>query len=268
MFHKMFTSSQRFHKAKCKDLRNIGQINDRIYDRHLGIPGFDPDKFSKSKILMIGAGGLNGEIGEGLVRKGIGELIFVDHDEVSLSNLNRQQFFQADIEKPKAVQIVKNLQKVGFMGTMLKGYAQYAQIYLEQEKPKPDLIVCGVDNDEARIASSKYSLANDIPVIFTAVSRDGNQGYVFIQKPDEACFGCVFPNSINNEVTPCPNVPAIKDILKVVAGLVIYGIDSVLMDRKITWNYRMVFLAGFMNDHKDLKVKNPDCQLCSKRTEE
>lgn len=266
MFLKMFTSSQRYHNAKCKDLRNIGQINDRIFERHLGIPGFDPAKFAKSKILMVGAGGLNGEIGEGLVRKGIGELTFVDHDEVSLSNLNRQQFFQNDIGKPKAIQIVGNLQKVGFMGTTLKGYAQYAQIYLELEQPKPDVIVCGVDNDEARIASSKYGLNNDIPVIFTAVSRDGNQGYVFIQKPAEACFGCVFPNSINNEITPCPNVPAIKDILKVVAGLVLYGTDSVLMGRKITWNYRMVFLAGFINDHKALKIKNRDCQLCSKRT--
>lgn len=264
MFQKMFINSRKFHKSKCDDLRNNNRLNDRIYERHLGISGFDPSQYSNFKILMIGAGGLNGEIGEGLVRKGIGEITFVDGDTVSLSNLNRQQFYKKDIGKNKAVQIVKNLSKVGFMGTRLKGYPLFFQEYLEKENCNPDLVVCGVDNDEARICASKYGLKHNIPVIFTAVSRDANQGYLFIQEAECACFGCMFPDAINNQVTPCPNIPAMKDILKVVSGMVLFGIDSVLMDRKRTWNYRMIYLAGFMSDSKSLKKQNPTCLLCSK----
>ncbi len=260
----MFLNSQNYHRAKCKDLTNQGRVNDRIYERQLGIHGFDLQKFQNLRLLMIGAGGINGEIGEGLVRKGIGELVFVDADTVSLSNLNRQQFYQKDIGKPKAIRLVQNLVKNGFMGTKLQGYPEYAQNYLELDHVRPDLVVCGVDNDETRVYISKYGIYNSIPVIFTAVSRDANHGYVFIQEPKKACFACSFPNSLNNYTTPCPNTPALKDILKIVAGIALYAIDAVLLDRHITWNYRMIYLAGYMADQKLIKGTNLNCELCSK----
>ncbi|MGP8321430.1 MAG: ThiF family adenylyltransferase [Methanosarcinaceae archaeon] len=265
MFQKMFTNSLKYHKTKCEDLRGFNRLNDRIYERHLGIAGFDPSKYSDLKVLMVGAGGLGGEIGEGLVRKGIGEILFVDGDTVSLSNLNRQLFNKRDLSKNKAVQIVKNLKKLGFMGTTLIGYPLFLQEYLESYSYKPDIVICGVDNDEARVSASSFGLKHNIPVIFTAVSRDANQGYTFIQKAGEACFGCVFPDAINNTKSPCPNTPAMKDILKIVGGMVLFAIDSILMDRKCNWNYRMFYLAGFMPDLKTVKECNPDCQLCSKK---
>jgi len=259
----MFISSQKFRKSKCKDLRNQGNINDRIFDRHLGVHGFDQIKYSNSRVDIVGAG-MNTELGEGLVRKGMGKISYIDYDIVSLPNLNRQYYQESDIGKPKAFQIIKNLQKLGFMGTELFGYNDFVQNYLEIHNPKPDIFVCGVDNDEARICIAKYGLKHSIPVIFTAVSRDANQCYVFIQKPDQACFGCVFPEAIHNSVSPCPNTPSMKDIIKVASGLVLFAIDSVLMGRPITWNFRMFYLAGFMDDSKSVKQRNINCELCSK----
>lgn len=257
----MSSNSQKYRKSKCKDLRNIGTLHDRIFDRHLGVPGFDQDKFSNSRIDIIGAG-MNTETGEGLVRKGIGKITYIDFDTISLPNLNRQYFRQEDLGKSKSFQIIKNLQKLGFMGTELNGYNDHVQNYLLNENPKPDLFVCGVDNDEARICVAKYGIDNKIPVIFTAVSRDANQCYVFIQKPKEACFGCVFPEAIHNTVSPCPNLPSMKDVIKVASGFVLFAIDSIVTDRPISWNYRMLFLAGFMNDQKSVKERNPNCELC------
>ncbi len=263
MFRKVSINSQKYRKTKCKDLKNIGTLNDRIYDRHLGVPGFDQNIYSNSRVDIIGAG-MNTELGEGLVRKGIGSIRYVDFDTVSLPNLNRQHFQQGDIGKPKAFQIIKNLQKVGFMGTELYGYNEYVQNYIKKYNPKPDLFICGVDNDEARICTAKYGLANNIPVIFTAVSRDANQCYVFIQKVGEACFGCTFPEAIHNTVSPCPNIPSMKDVIKVASGFVLFAIDSVLTNRPISWNYRLIFLAGFLDDHKTVKERNPNCELCGK----
>jgi len=264
MFQRTSTNSQSCNKAKCKDLSKYNRLNDRIFERQLGVPGFDQETIAKSEVMMVGAGGLGGEIGEGLVRKGIGKLTFFDADTVSVSNLNRQQFYRRDVGKNKATQVVKNLQKAGFMGTALKGYPLFFQEYQESKDNLPDIIVCGVDNDEARVYSAQFGIKYNIPVIFTAVSRDANQGYVLIQKPGDACFGCVFPHAISNKTSPCPNTPAMKDILKIVSGMVLFGIDSVLMDRKCTWNYRMTYLAGFMDDHKAMKKCNPDCPLCAK----
>jgi len=150
------------------------------------------------------------------------------------------------------------------MGITLNAYPYFFQEALENGTiPHTDLIVCGVDNDETRIFVSRYAIKNMLPVIFSAVSRDANQGYVFVQEPGKACFGCAFPKAISNESTPCPNTPAIKDILKVVSGFALYAADTILVSRKRDWNFRMIYLAGFVPDENRWIERKPECPLCS-----
>lgn len=48
------------------------------------------DRLAESKVVVLGLGGVGGACAEGLVRSGVGELILVDNDKVSASNINRQ----------------------------------------------------------------------------------------------------------------------------------------------------------------------------------
>lgn len=48
------------------------------------------EKLNKSKVLVVGIGGVGGYVCESLARSGIGELVIVDNDKVSISNINRQ----------------------------------------------------------------------------------------------------------------------------------------------------------------------------------
>lgn len=45
---------------------------------------------ANSKVAVFGIGGVGSYVVEALARSGIGNLTLVDHDEVSLTNLNRQ----------------------------------------------------------------------------------------------------------------------------------------------------------------------------------
>jgi hypothetical protein len=56
-----------------------------------------------------------------------------------------------------------------------------------------------VDNNPARVLASRYFRELRIPVIFTAVTADGDHGYVFIQEASGPCFGCLFPLPAKNE---------------------------------------------------------------------
>ena len=47
-------------------------------------------KLHKSKVAVFGIGGVGSFVVEGLVRAGIEKFILVDHDKISLTNLNRQ----------------------------------------------------------------------------------------------------------------------------------------------------------------------------------
>ena len=48
------------------------------------------EKISKSKIIIYGIGGVGSYVVEGLVRAGVENIVLVDNDVISLSNLNRQ----------------------------------------------------------------------------------------------------------------------------------------------------------------------------------
>ena len=66
-----------------------------------------------------------------------------------------------------------------------------------------DVAICGVDNNPARVAAARYFRAMEISVIFTAVSRDGDHGFVFVQDKTGPCIACMFPDMINDDRYPC-----------------------------------------------------------------
>lgn len=61
---------------------------------------------------IAGAGGLGSNIAVALARVGIGRLIIADHDRIEMSNLNRQQYFWAQIGQVKVRALLENLMKI------------------------------------------------------------------------------------------------------------------------------------------------------------
>ena len=48
------------------------------------------EKLFHSRVAVFGIGGVGSYVAEALARSGVGELVLVDQDTVSLSNINRQ----------------------------------------------------------------------------------------------------------------------------------------------------------------------------------
>jgi adenylyltransferase/sulfurtransferase len=236
-------------------------------DRQRKIYGFDQDVFSQSSVVCVGAGGIISQIAPTLVRKGIGRITLLDNDIVETSNLNRQRFYIKDIGKNKALALARNLQTECIVETEIRGYA----LRLEEAIARGiDLdcgaAICGVDNNPARVAASRYFRLKSIPVIFTAVSRDADHGYVFVQDADGTCIGCLFPDMINDDGYPCPGTPAIADILQALGSLAVYALDTLLMKRPRKWNYRCVRLSDGSHDATAMISTRDNCCMFSPRT--
>jgi molybdopterin/thiamine biosynthesis adenylyltransferase len=214
-------------------------------------------------VNCIGAGGIISQIAPTLVRKGIGSITLFDDDIVEASNLNRQRFYIKDVGKNKALALARNLQAECIAATETRGIPfRFEEAVARGIDLSCQLGICGVDNNPARVAVSRHFRAKGLPVIFVAVSLDGDHGYVFVQEKQGPCIACMFPDMVNDDRYPCPGTPAIADILQAVGALAVYAVDTVLMKRPRGWNYRRVSLADDALDGASLIKARAVCPLC------
>lgn len=243
-------------------IKLFGERIEGALDRHQGIAGFDQEKHSRSHVLCIGAGGLISNIAPTLCRKGIGKLTILDDDLVEASNLNRQRFYPKDIGKNKAIALVENLQSECTFSTQLIGYSLRLEEAIQHDVLDCDVVICGVDNNPARISACSFFRKRNIPVIFTAVSANADHGYVFIQDTTGPCWACVFPDSIDDHRFPCPRAPAMADILQAVGAVAVYAIDAISLERPRKWNCFRLSLSGVNSLVGCSLPQRRECQMC------
>lgn len=77
-------------------------------------------RVQRTRVVMVGAGGIGCELLKDLLLTGYGEIHIVDLDTVTLSNLNRQFLFRKkDIDKSKSLTIAKAVQSFNYFGAKL-----------------------------------------------------------------------------------------------------------------------------------------------------
>lgn len=203
-------------------------------------------------------------MGHGLIRKGVGHVALFDFDTVDPTNLPRQHFFLKDLGKPKAKALAHNLLPQATASSQIDGYVTSFQDAMNANLPiDGDVVVVGVDNNATRIAAAEYYHDKGIPVVFLAVDVQATRGYVFVQtsQPDDPCFQCLFPDAATDQrVFGCAG--ASIEILKTMAGVALYAIDSLLMERPRHWNYKAVFLDQG-GDGVRMIGQRENCPLCS-----
>ncbi len=117
------------------------------------IGGTGQKLLQKSRVLIIGAGGLGGPCGLYLAAAGVGTFGLVDDDVVDISNLHRQiQFGTADIGRSKTTSMKARL---GSLNPRVN-VAQHA-VRLDDNNAQSiiknyDLVLDGCDNFETRFA--------------------------------------------------------------------------------------------------------------------
>ncbi|KAH3674725.1 hypothetical protein WICMUC_003085 [Wickerhamomyces mucosus] len=155
------------------------------------------DKFNaihKSKILLVGAGGIGCELLKDLVLLGFGEIHVVDLDTIDLSNLNRQFLFRhKDIKQPKSFIAIDAVSKFNFHNSKLIPYQ--ASIFETDKFPLSwfnsfDLIFNALDNAEARSYINKIGLFLNKNIMETGTT--GINGYVQATIPNlSSCYDCL-----------------------------------------------------------------------------
>ena len=146
-------------------------------------------KIIKSKVLIIGMGGLGCPVAEFLTRAGIGNIGIVDFDKVDLSNIHRQSLFNLkDLKKSKVVAAKKKLNKINTQTKVQCYNLKLNKINQSKIIKKYDYIVDGSDNFETKLLVNDFCKKYKKFLVTGAISKFN---------------GHIFSFDFKNKNTPC-----------------------------------------------------------------
>ena len=220
----------------------------RRYARHIvlrGIGGEGQQRLKAARVLVIGAGGLGSPVIAYLAAAGVGTLGVVDHDTVSLSNLQRQLIHDTGgIGSPKAEsagQFVAALNPhVAFMPHAERLGLENAAAVMAGY----DLVLDGTDNFSTRRIAAEAAAARGLPLVSGAVSMFDGQVTVFA--PGGRQFADLYPATPDEADLPaCEVVGVLGAVTGVIGTLMameaiklITGLGTPLVDRLLLYDGR------------------------------
>ena len=126
------------------------------------------ERLSESCVAVIGVGGVGGYAAEMVVRSGVGRLIIMDSDDVSVSNKNRQLLaLDSTVGRPKCDVLKERLLDINpqLDITVIKEYLEADAVESVLEGYKIDFLVDAIDTLSPKMALIKYCMDRHIPLV-------------------------------------------------------------------------------------------------------
>jgi len=231
------------------------------YDRQIMIGEIGQkgqEKLKRSRVLIAGAGGLGSPVAIYLTAAGIGMIRMVDHDHVTLSNLNRQVLhWEEDIGRRKVDSARAKLRHLN-REVEFEGLAEtITESNVSKLVTGCDVIVDAMDNIPTRYILNRCAIEKHIPFFHGAVN--GFEGRVMTILPREtACLRCLYRGPVPQEKFPVIGVtPAVigsiqaTEVIKYLVG----------MGRLLT--NRLLIYDGLQASFSEFTInRNPHCDHC------
>lgn len=238
------------------------------YARHIvlhEIGGPGQQRLRNARVLVIGAGGLGSPSILYLAAAGVGTIGIVDHDHVSLSNLQRQVLHgMDDIDASKVESAAQAVARINPNVRVEEHVHRLEPGNAEALIRSYDLVLDGTDNFETRYLLNASCTAVKRPLISAAIGRWEGQLSVFRPWLGGPCYACIFPEAPEPGLVPACAAAGVLGALPGVMGSLqaaeavklITGAGKVLEGRLLLYDalgaeFRTIRLA-----------KRPDCEVC------
>lgn len=231
------------------------------YDRQIMIEQIGPEgqeKLKRSRVAIAGAGGLGSPIAIYLAAAGVGMIRLIDHDRVSLSNLNRQILHWAeDIEKKKVLSAETKLRKLNPEVKIEPIVETITETNIFRLLEGCDAIADAMDNLPTRYLLNRCAIEKNIPFFHGAIR--GFEGRAMTILPGKtACFRCLYRGTLPEEKFPVIGVtPAVIGSIQATEVIkYLLGIGQLLTNRLLMYDgLEAVFTEFVIN-------RNPECDHC------
>jgi molybdopterin/thiamine biosynthesis adenylyltransferase len=244
---------------------------EEFYARQIVMPELGrkgQEKLRRSKVVVVGLGGLGTVSSLYLALAGVGHIRLIDQDTVELNNLHRQILYGlSNVRYPK---VEAAADRIGQMNPSVK-VEPIAENVRESNVDKlvsgADCIVDGLDNMRTRYVLNRASVRHKIPYVFGAAI--GIEGNLSVFSPMETpCLECILPN-LDDRYLPTCNV---RGVLGATAGIIgtmqsmeaiklLSGMGNSLKSKLLVCDFRDMYFVAI-----DI-FKRPNCPVCGKSAE-
>ncbi len=242
------------------------------YARHIILPevgGKGQEKLLKSKVLVVGAGGLGSPAIYYLAAAGVGTIGIVDFDVVDFSNLQRQILHNTErVGVPKVESARMTVEKLNPDVKVITYNTMLNKSNILDIIKDYDVVLDGTDNFPTRFLINDACYFLGKPLVSAAMLRFEGQISVFDyrDKENSPCYRCLYP-----EPPPPGLVPSCQEagILGSIGGImgciqateaikVLLGIGEPLVGK-------LLIMDALSMDFRKVKLrKDPNCPLCGK----
>jgi len=242
------------------------------YKRHLLIPELGESgqiKLLKSKVLVIGAGGIGSPVAWYLAAAGIGTLGIIDDDIVDRSNLQRQILHtENSIGKAKVASAKKRLEALNPKITINAIEQRLTASNIEDIISQYDLIIDGTDNFTTRYLINDACVKLDIPNVHGSVYRFEGQLSTFWPSSNlenAPCYRCLYPSPPPPELAPSCAEAGVLGVLPGIIGVmcateaikILAGFGELMVGKILRFD-----ALNWETDTYEVEA-NSDCPYCS-----
>lgn len=216
-------------------------------------------KLAKAQVAIIGAGGLACHVLTELVCLGIGKIVLIDKDTISISNLNRQFLYnKSDIGKFKAEVAKSRFSEYEDVEIIAYNENLCKENISELLKNCSYIVDC-VDNIASRCFINEYAIQNKIPLIEGAIN--GFYGFVMTILPTSACLDCIGYSKTQEQ----ENIPALATVAGVIASLQALECMKLVLGIGKPYTDCMLHFDSLSGEFEKVKImKSSDCPCCGR----
>ena len=195
----------------------IEKFSRQIILKDIGASG--QKKIIKSKVLIIGMGGLGCPAADYLIRAGVGYLGIVDSDKVDLSNIHRQSLYDTkDLKKLKVDVAQKKLKKINSKTKVIAYKTKIDEYNIGQILKGYNYIIDGSDNFKTKFLLNDYCKKSKKFLVTGAISKFDGHVFTFNFKDKKTpCIRSFFQErKVSEDILNCEY----EGVLGTVAGII------------------------------------------------
>ena len=226
--------------------------------REIGGPG--QQALKAARVAIVGAGGLGAPAALYLAAAGVGRIVLIDHDAVSLSNLQRQILYEA-----KDV----GASKVEVAAQRLTGINPHTTIEPAASALKPDnarglfsdvdIVLDGTDNFATRFVVNRACVEAGRPLVSGAIGRWTGQVGVFAGQP---CYRCLVSEA-PPDVETCSAVGVVGALAGVMGSMMALEAIKIITHAGEALTGRLLIFDGLAAEARTVRIgADPECPDC------